>query len=80
MAHSVVITTPMPTLDELGKRLGLTEAQQESIIRIVDEKISGRSRNAVRRTKSLSGRSAKTAAGRAESVARGKTNRARASA
>jgi hypothetical protein len=28
----------MPTLDELGKRLGLSRAAQESLIRLVDEK------------------------------------------
>ena len=43
MAHSVTITTPMPTLDELGKELGLTKAEQEFIIRLVDEKGSRRS-------------------------------------
>jgi hypothetical protein len=43
MAHSVIITTPMPTLDELGRDLGLTKTQQKFIISLVDEKMSGRS-------------------------------------
>jgi hypothetical protein len=32
----------MPTLDELGKELGLTKAEQKFIIRLVDEKGSRR--------------------------------------
>jgi hypothetical protein len=32
----------MPTLDEIGKRLGLSKAEQESIIRMVDENRVGR--------------------------------------
>jgi hypothetical protein len=38
MSHTVTITTPMPTLDELGKELGLTKAEQDFLIRLVDEK------------------------------------------
>lgn len=56
MAHSVTITTPMPTLDELGKELGLTKAEQKFIIRLVDEKGSRRSAaNAFRNGASSSG-------------------------
>jgi hypothetical protein len=43
MAHSVIITTPLPTLDEIGKRLGLSNAEQEYIISLVDEKLSRQS-------------------------------------
>ena len=42
MARSVIIKTPMPTLDELGKKLGLTKAKQRFLIRLVDEKSSRR--------------------------------------
>jgi hypothetical protein len=37
MAHSVIITTPKLTLDELGEQYGLSKAEQESLIRLVDK-------------------------------------------
>jgi hypothetical protein len=40
MAHSVIITTPMPTLDEIGEELGLKKSEQDSLIRLVDKRIS----------------------------------------
>jgi hypothetical protein len=42
MARSVIIKTPIPTLDELGKKLGLTKTRQRFLIRLVDEKSSRR--------------------------------------
>jgi hypothetical protein len=36
MRPPVVITTPMPTLDEIGRELGLSAARQKSLIRLVD--------------------------------------------
>jgi hypothetical protein len=34
MARSANITTPIPTLEELGDRLGLSKARQESLLHI----------------------------------------------
>ena len=60
MAHSVIITTPMPTLDEIGKRLGLSKAEQESIIRMVDENRVGRRAALARKEAPVKSRSART--------------------
>jgi hypothetical protein len=49
MAHSVIITTPQLTLDELGKQYGLSKAEQEFLIRLVDEKVSRRPASAARK-------------------------------
>jgi hypothetical protein len=62
MAHSVIITTPMPTLDEIGKRLGLSKAEQESIIRMVDEKGFGRRAALTRKQAPAKSRSARAGA------------------
>jgi len=35
MARSVQITTPIPTLKEFGKSLGLSKRRQDSLIRLV---------------------------------------------
>ena len=35
MARSVNITTPMPTLEEFGKSLGLSKRRQDSLLRLV---------------------------------------------
>lgn len=34
-SRPAIITTPIPTLDELGKRLGVSKARQREIISIV---------------------------------------------
>lgn len=34
-SRRAIITTPIPTLDELGKRLGVSKARQREIISIV---------------------------------------------
>lgn len=77
MAHSVIITTPMPTLDEIGQRLGLSKAERESLIRLVEEKATRRSKAAVRKATSASRGAGSRRAG--VSVKR-KANRARATA
>jgi len=77
MAHSVIITTPMPTLDELGKELGLTRAEQKLIIRLVDEKTSRRPASYA--LKSLTG-PARKEAGNASGRARKTKSRARKAA
>jgi hypothetical protein len=43
MRPPVVITTPMPTLDEIGRELGLSAARQKSLIRLVDSNRSRKS-------------------------------------
>jgi hypothetical protein len=43
MRPPVVITTPMPTLDEIGRELGLSAATQKSLIRLVDSNRSRKS-------------------------------------
>jgi hypothetical protein len=35
MARSVTISTPVPTLEEFGKSLGLSKSRQDSLLRIV---------------------------------------------
>jgi hypothetical protein len=80
MAHSVTITTPMPTLDEIGKRLGLSKAEQESIIRMVDEKGFGRRAASARKGTSASSMSARTGARGSVTLARKKNARARTAA
>ena len=35
MGRSVNITTPMPTLEEFGKSLGLSKRRQDSLLRLV---------------------------------------------
>jgi hypothetical protein len=44
MARSVTITTPVPTLEEFGRSLGLSKRRQDSLLRLVQrEETSGRS-------------------------------------
>jgi hypothetical protein len=48
MARSVKITTPIPTLEEVAKDLGIGKVRQAAIIRIMNSdkgSFSGRSRN-----------------------------------
>lgn len=61
MPHSVIITTPRLTLDELGKELGLTKAEQKFIIRLVDEKGSARANRVAGRRRSVSSKARNTA-------------------
>lgn len=35
MTRSVIVTTPIPTLEEFGKSLGISKARQKSIMRIM---------------------------------------------
>jgi hypothetical protein len=35
MARSVIISTPVPTLEEFGKSLGLTKTRRESLLKLV---------------------------------------------
>ena len=35
MARSVTISTPVPTLEEFGKSLGLSKSRQNSLLRLV---------------------------------------------
>jgi hypothetical protein len=42
MGHSVHITTPIPTLEEVGKRLKMSKARQERLIEIVRSSKTGR--------------------------------------
>jgi hypothetical protein len=35
MTRSVIVTTPIPTLEEFGKRLGLSKARQKSLMQIM---------------------------------------------
>ncbi len=38
MARSVTISTPIPTLEELGNSLGLSKSRQNSLLRLVDRR------------------------------------------
>jgi hypothetical protein len=80
MAHSVIITTPMPTLDELGKNLRLTKAEQKFIIRLVDEKTSRRSTADAVNPQSASSRPKKNQIRQSSSIARKAKSRARKTA
>lgn len=46
MTRSVIVTTPIPTLEEFGKALGLSKARQKAIMRIMMESKTVRSRSA----------------------------------
>jgi hypothetical protein len=50
----------MPTLDEIGKRLGLTRAEQDFLIRLVDEKRPRRAAARSRKARSGTASSART--------------------
>lgn len=63
----------MPTLDELGKDLGLTKAEQKFIIRLVDEKVSRRSQTYAFKTRSASSNLTKNGSKKVSSMTR-KTN------
>jgi hypothetical protein len=81
MAHSVIITTPRLTLDELGKQYGLSKAEQESLIRLVREKGSGRRTvGAPRVRRTVSSRPAKTGSQENTGPARKKNTLVRANA
>jgi hypothetical protein len=40
MARSVEITTPIPTLDEIGDRLGISQARRARLLRIMQNSTS----------------------------------------
>jgi hypothetical protein len=42
MGRSVTITTPIPTLEEVGKRLKMSKARQQRLIQIVTGSSTGR--------------------------------------
>jgi hypothetical protein len=70
----------MPTWDETVERLGLSKADQEFVIRLVDEKGSRRPAASAPKTRFASSRPAKTVAKRASGQVRKTNNRARATA
>jgi aspartyl-tRNA synthetase len=80
MGHSVTITTPRLTWDEIVQQYGLSKADQKFVIRLVDEKVTRRPAGATRKLRSASSKSAQTEAQKNGGAARKKTNRARASA
>ena len=63
-AHSVIITSPMPTLDEIGKELGLSRSEQKSLIRLVNGRGLSRSKSYAFKTARVTRSSARSAAGR----------------
>jgi hypothetical protein len=60
MARSVKISTPIPSLEEVGKQLGLSKSRQNSLLRIIlgprtnDTGKSGKSAKVNRRNASTS--------------------------
>jgi hypothetical protein len=80
MAHSVIITTPMPTWDETVKTYGLTKADQKLVIRLVDEKLSRQPVASARKLRSASSKSAQNGTGRSGGSVRKRTNRVRTNA
>jgi hypothetical protein len=43
MARSVEITTPIPTLDEIGDRLGMSQARRTRLLKIIHNSSTGKS-------------------------------------
>jgi len=78
MAHSVIITTPIPTWDETVERYGLSKADQKFVIRLVDQKISRRTVAAAGKRRAISSKRVQTRAGESAVGARKKANRASA--
>ena len=75
MAHSVLITTPMPTLDDIRRRLGLSEADENFVESLFAS-------SPVRKPENLefnpvSSSSALSGIKRSSAIVRKKTNRAR---
>ncbi len=65
MARSVEITTPIPTLDEVGDRLGMSQARRTRLLEIMRNPSSGKSTKS--RTGATSVRTGKKAAPRKKS-------------
>jgi hypothetical protein len=42
-SRAVKLTTPIPTLDQVGERLGLSKARRETVLSIVRRDSTGRS-------------------------------------
>jgi hypothetical protein len=80
MAHSVTITTPRLTWDEIVQQYGLSKADQKFVIRLVDEKVARRPAGATHKLRSTSPKSVRTEAPKNGGAARKKVNRARTSA
>jgi aspartyl-tRNA synthetase len=80
MAHSVTITTPRLTWDEIVQQYGLSKADQKFVIRLVDEKVARRPFGAARKLRPASSKLAQTETQKTGGAVRKKTNRARASA
>lgn len=82
--RSVKITTPIPSLEEFGRRLGLSKARQKSLIRIVMGGDNGRIEAASKArtlapssTRSVvSVRTANRPAGKSNTLRNGKSRRA----
>jgi len=70
----------MPTLDEIGKELGLTRAEQDFLIRLVDEKGSRRREAHAPKSRSASSGTTKAVAKKEVGSVRKKRNRAHANA
>ena len=80
MAHSVTITTPRLTWDELVQQYGLSKADQKFVIRLVDEKIAHRSAGATRKLRSTSPKSVRTETPKNGGAAKKMVNRVRTGA
>jgi hypothetical protein len=70
----------MPTLAEIGEELGLTPAEQDFLIHLVDEKGLRRPTQAARKKSSISSRSIKTSVNGATGSVRKDNSRVRANA
>jgi hypothetical protein len=65
MARSVEITTPIPTLDEIGDRLGMSQARRTRVLKIIRNSSAGEFTKS--RTGTTSARAGKKAAARKKS-------------
>ena len=78
MAHSVILTTPMPTWEETVARYGLTKAEEKFVIELVDSKVSRRRSGAVNNRRSVPEKQVKAHVAGNGKIAGKKTKRCRA--
>jgi len=80
MAHSVVITTPMPTWDETVERLGLSKADQRFVASLFENKSSRKAAGSAFRRRAATSRPAKNKTGKVSGLTGKTKSRARKTA
>ncbi len=80
MAHSVIVTTRIPTLDETVKRDGLSRADREFVKRLFDGKRPGRETDYAFRSQPASSKLPKNGRKKTSAIVRDTKTRARKTA